>query len=290
MNFTLALLGGLTLILPGLVALMAVHLQSGRYGARRIDLPVTSTLGLVVVLGVSMLAHLLGWALFDLGVNVAREFQGRWPGLTKLWGLATNPYEAAVRLAEGGKASLGEIVGFLATVGAEAGLAVAIVMSRGFVLVVGGVDLGNQGWLFQKIILPIRHGLQPVAYVLTVPQSDGTGLGYRGVIVEARQNVDGELKGLTLNGVETYTYRVPVHRPSSDPVSGDEIEEDLADLRLSTSRRRPLAGVLVLEASQIRNVLIVTIPDDVVSEILRLPDEETPSLGAPDQTRERADV
>jgi hypothetical protein len=58
--------------------------------------------------------------------------------------------------------------------------------------------------------------------------------------------------------VETYTYRVPVHRPASDPVAGDEAEEDLADLRLSTSRRRPLAGVLVLEASQIRNVLIVT--------------------------------
>lgn len=230
MNFTLALLGGLTLILPGLVALMAVHLQSGRYGARRIDLPVTSTLGLVVVLGVSMLAHLLGWALFDLGVNVARELQGRWPGLTKVWGLATNPYEVAVRLAEGGKAGLGEIVGFLATVGAEAGLAVAIVMSRGFVLVVGGVDLGNQGWLFQKIILPIRHGLQPVAYVLTVPQSDGTGLGYRGVIVEARQNVDGELKGLTLNGwrptptasrsIDPRAIRSPVTTPKTSPTCG----------------------------------------------------------------------
>ncbi len=271
MNFTLALLGGLTLILPGLVALMAVHLQSGRHGARRIDLPITSTLGLVVVLSVSMLAHLLGWALFELGIGVARELQGRWPPLSRSWGVTTNPYEAAVQLAEGGKAGLGEIVGFLATVAAEAGLAVAIVMSRGFVLVAGGADLGNQGWLFQKIILPIRHGLQPVAYVLTVAQSDGTGLGYRGVIVEARQNADGELKGLTLNGVETYTYRVPARQPDN----ADAAEDDLADLRLSTSRRRPLAGVLVLESSQIRNVLIVTIPDDVVSEILRLEDTAT---------------
>ena len=91
--------------------------------------------------------------------------------------------------------------------------------------------------------------------------------------------------------METYTYRVPVHRPSSDPVAGDDAE-DLADVRLSTSRRRPLAGVLVLEASQIRNVLIVTIPDDVVSEILELPDEAAPSPdgGAPDPAGERAHV
>jgi len=248
------------------MALMAVHLQSGRHGARRIDLPITSTLGLVVVLGVSLLAHLLGWALSVLGIGVAQDLRGLWPPLTKIYGLTVNPYDAIVRLAEGEKAGLTDIVLFLLTVGFEAFVAVAIVMSRGFSLVVGGIDLGNQGWLFQKVIVPIRHGLQPVAYVLTVAQSDGTGLGYRGVIVEARQNADGELKGLTLNGVETFTYRVPAI--GADPAPDAEI----AELRLSTSPRRPLAGVLVLEAGQIRNVLIVTIPDDVVSEILAMDD------------------
>lgn len=271
MNFTLAILGGLTLVLPGLLALLAVHQQSGRDGARRIDIPLTSTLGLAVVMGVSLIAHFVGWAFFELGIAVAREMQAHWTWMDHAWGVALNPYDTAVQLAEGGKPGLGEILAFVMTVAAEAVFAMALVMSRGFALVAAGVDFGNSGWLFPAVVVPIRNGLQPVAYVLTTPQGDGSGFAYRGVIVEARQGADGELKGLTLNSVEAFGYKLP----ATSPPAGTAAPGSLPDLTISTSARRALEGVLDLEAAQIRNVLILTVGEDTVADLLQpLPDHD----------------
>lgn len=277
MNFTLAILGGLTLVLPGLLALLAVHQQSGRDGARRIDIPLTSTLGLAVVMGVSLVAHFVGWACFGLGIAVAREMQAHWSWMDQAWGLTINPYDTAVSLAEGGKPGLSEIMAFVIVVAIEAVFAMALVMSQGFALVAGHIDFGNQGWLFPSVVQPIRNGLQPVAYVLTTPQGDGSGLAYRGVVVEARQGADGELKGLTLNGVEAFAYRLPAAlAPSTPPQPAAQIA--LPDLNISTTTRRRLDGVLDLEAAQIRNVLITTVWEDTVDELLQpLPAEEATS-------------
>ena len=271
MNFTLAILGGLTLVLPGLLALLAVHQQSGRDGARRIDIPLTSTLGLAVVMGVSLIAHFVGWAFFELGIAVARELRAHWGWMAHAWGLAINPYDTAVRLAEGGKPALGEILAFVMMVAVEAVFAMALVMSRGFALVAAGVDFGNNGWLFPAVVVPIRNGLQPVAYVLTTPQGDGSGFAYRGVIVEARQGADGELKGITLNSVEAFGYKLPTTAPAGAPAAPGPLQ----DLTISTTARRALEGVLDLEAAQIRNVLILTVGEDTVADLLQpLPDHD----------------
>lgn len=280
MNFTLSILGGLTLILPGLAALIAVHQQTGRDGARRVDLPLTSTLALAVVMGVSLVSHFVGWALFGLGTAVAQELQAHWKSMDSQWGLTINPYEAAVRLAEGEKATIWEIITFLAIVSIEAVFATAIVYSNGFSLVAGAVDFGNQGWLFQKVILPIRNGLQPVAYVLTTPQGDGSGIAYKGVVVEARQSNDGDLKGLTLTGVEAFGYRIPVHSHTEGGA------EHLPALSISTTLRRRLEGVLVLEAAQIRNVLIETIAESTIDDLLEQLSNDPDELASDAETDE----
>lgn len=255
MNFTLGLLGGLVLILPGLAALMAWQAQTGRDGVRRADVSLTSLAAIVLVLSVSLLAHFLGWALSEVVTAAIRE-------VSTAAGVAAppveNPYALVVRLAE--KKTTGEelngIVLILAVVALEAAFAFAIVWSRGLTLAVGDFDFGNQGWVFQKVIQPTRYGSRPQAYVLTTPASGEPGLAYRGVVVEFRQGADGEFKGVTLADPDTFVYQVrPPARLEDEPV-----------IRLSASR--VLSGVVSLEAGVIRNILIQQIPDAVIDLIL----------------------
>lgn len=255
MNFTLGLLGGLVLILPGLAALVAWQAQTGRDGVRRADVSLTSLAAIVLVLSVSLVAHLLGWALSELAATAVRE-------IATMDGAAAppldNPYELVVRLAE--KRTTGEelngIVLILAIVALEACLAFAVVWSRGLALAIGDFDFGNQGWVFQAIVKPTRYGSRPQAYVLTAPASGEPGLAYRGVVVEFRQTPDGEFKGVTLANPDTFVYSV---REPSRP-------EDEPDIRLSASR--VLSGIVSLEAAAVRNILIQQIPDAVVDLIL----------------------
>jgi hypothetical protein len=257
LNFTLALLGGLVVIAPGLTALALWQLRSGQDGARRSELPLTSVTALFVVLGTSLLAHLLGYGLIEamrgagteLGAYAAPPFRTQ---------LQPNPYDAIIRLAEadrGGKATPGDLLLFGYAVLGECLLAGALVASRGLSISMSGLDIGNQGWVFQNIVKPTRYGMKPIAYVLTVPIGGETGLGYRGVVVEARLGADGELKGLTLADPDAFGYEVaaPAHEG--------------ADFRISNSSRRALRGILNLEAAAIRNVLIETVPDDLLTDI-----------------------
>lgn len=259
MNFTLALLGGLLLIFPGLAVLAAWHLQSGQNGVRRAEIPLTSTLALVMVLDVSLISHAFGWSLVEAAIACARELKPLLKPISDAWGITINPYETATRLAEGDKTvTVGPIIGFAAVVALEAAFAVAVSTSQGLVLALHRFDAGNQGWVFQNIILPTRHGMKPIAFVLTNAQNVPAGLGYRGVVVEARQSADGELKGLTLASPDAFIYAVN----APDPGAQDQ------EPRISVSARRPLEGALTLEASAIRNVLIQTVPDDLVDEIV----------------------
>jgi hypothetical protein len=259
LNFTLALLGGLVLIFPGLAVIAAWHLQSGQNGVRRADIPLTSIVTLVMVVGVSLLAHGFGWAMTEAAISSARELKPLFKPMTNAWGLSENPYETAARLAEGVKTvPIGPIIGFAAIVALEAVVFVSIASSPGLGLTLHRFDIGNQGWVFQNIILPTRHGMKPIAFVLTNAQNGPAGLGYRGVIVEARQSSDGELKGLTLANPDAFIYAVNL--PGADAQQQEP--------RLSVSGRRPLEGTLTLEAAVIRNVLVQAVPDAVVDEIV----------------------
>lgn len=259
MNFTLALLGGLILIFPGLAVLAAWHLQSGQNGVRRAEIPLTSTIALVMVLGVSLLSHALGWAFSELAIASAIELKPLLRPVSDAWGIAENPFQVAARLAEGDKTvTIGPIIGLACVIALEAFFAIAVSTSQGLVLALHRFDAGNQGWVFQNIILPTRHGMKPIAFVLTNAQNGPAGLAYRGVVVEARQSADGELKGLTLASPDAFIYAV------NPP---DEAAKD-QEARISLSARRPLEGTLTLEASAIRNVLVQTVPDALVDDIV----------------------
>lgn len=265
MNFTLALLGGLVLILPGLSGVVAWHVQSGRHGARRSEMPLTSIVALVLVVGTSLVSHFFGWAILELGLSAFGE-------LVKAGTRPTNPYEVAARLAEGraNGSELPGIVAFICVVSFESVFAWAVVSSRGLSLAIKDFDAGNQGWVFQNIILPTRHGTKPIAFVLTNAQNGSAGLGYRGVVVEARQGPDGDLKGLTLANPEVFVYAV-----EAPAAPGGRADVDA--IRIRRSAKRPLDGVLALEAAAIRNVLVQTIPDRVVDDIVN----DVPADGDP---------
>lgn len=257
MNFTLALLGGLVLIAPGLTALALWQLRSGQDGARRSELPLTSVTALFVVLGTSIIAHVFGYSLIEAIRGASTELAAHSVQPFKL-PTPPNPYDAIVRLAEAEKdvkATPMELLLFGYVMLAECILAGALVASRGLSISMAGLDIGNQGWVFQNIVKPTRYGMKPIAYVLTVPVGGETGLGYRCVVVEARLGADGELKGLTLADPDAFGYEVAAP------------EREGADFRISNSSRRALRGILNLEASTIRNVLIETVPDDLLTDI-----------------------
>lgn len=277
MNFTLALLGGLVLIAPGLVALAFWQMRTGQDGVRRSELPLTSVIGLVVALTAAALAHFVGWALLEAGIVAGQEIGAAVPSIV-VGPSPENPYAVMARLAEGAKdVPLDAIVGFVCTVGVECLFLGVLVNSRGLAIVASDIDISNQGWVFQQIVRPTRFGMKPIAYVLTQPTGSSTGLGYRGVIVEARQSSDGELKGITLSDPEVFGYEVA---QATDSPAGSGVE---GELRIRTTARRSLPGVINLEAATIRNVLVQTIADTVVDEIF----EEIPG---PDETAEAAEA
>jgi len=258
LNFTLALLGGLVLVAPGLAALVFWQLRPADDGVRRSDIPLTSANAILLILAVSAIAHLLGWALAEAVRGAGLELGALIRPDQRLGPPFENPYDAVTRLAQEKKgASFAEILAFCAVVAAEGVLAAALVASRGLSIFLAGADLGNQGWVFQHIMRPTRFGLKPIAFVLTHPGGSAAGLAYRGVIVEARQSADGDLKGVTLADPEAFAYEV--NTPETDQAD--------TELRISTTTRRPLVGVLSIEAAQIRNILVQTIPDDVLDDI-----------------------
>lgn len=278
MNFTLALLGGLVLIAPGLVGLAAWQLRASEDGARRTEIPLTSATGLVMVLITAFTMHIFGWALIEAGLQAGREL-GAFLGRPDLPPAPDNPYTSMARLAEGHKnVSLPSIIAFCVAVAGESGLVAAIATSQGAAVILADVDLANQGWVFRHVVRPTRSGMKPIAFVLTTPDGDGGGLAYRGVIIEARQGANGELAGITLANPDAFGYRV-----------GPQIGAPQNPLRLSTTARRTLTGALNLEADMIRNVLVQFVPDDVIDDVFNdLPPAAEPddsvfarALGAP---------
>src|SRR3712207_4261522 len=101
MNFTLALLAGLVLILPGITALAAWNFQGAAQGARRPELQLTSISALFIALAIALLMHLLGFALTSLAWSAARELGAAAPSAWPKLPLIANPYETAISLGLG---------------------------------------------------------------------------------------------------------------------------------------------------------------------------------------------
>ncbi|MBB3473483.1 hypothetical protein [Sphingomonas sp. BK345] len=256
MNFTLALLAGLVLLLPGITALVSWNFQNVYHGAKRPELQLTSVTALFAALGIALAMHLLGYGLVSLGWAAAAQL-GEASGHS-VGPLIANPYDMAVALALGSaKASAASLFAFALTVLFECLMAWQLVTSQGLDIVFDEFDVRSQGWVFQHVVRPLRHGYKPIAYILTSTPHGEYGIGYQGVVADIRQGDNGELKSISLADPERFVYQV-VHRKPDQPRLVPHIE---------THDRDWIGGVVVLDNAVIRNIVIQNIPDVVIEEV-----------------------
>lgn len=277
MNFTIALLAGLVLLLPGITALVSWNFQNVNHGAKRPELQLTSVTALFAALGIALVMHLLGWGLTNLAWAAAAELADRthW----SVGPLVENPYDMAVEVALGAtKPAAESIAAFLIVTLLACIFAARLVGSEGLDIAFEPFDVRSQGWVFQHVVRPLRHGYKPIAYILTATPHGEYGIGYQGIVADIRQGENGELKSISLADPERFVYQVVHHRPDQPRLVP----------HIQTHDRDWIGGVVVLDASVIRNVVIQNVPDIVIDEV----ESETigaieaatigvPALGAP---------
>jgi len=257
LNFTIALIAGLVLLLPGITALVSWNLQGAAHGAKRPELQLTSVTALFLALSVAVILHILGYAVVSLIWASAAEIGFRSPALI-LGDLITNPYDMALGLALGdAKPSAGTIEAFLIIILVESLLAWRILASEGLDVMGEATDIRAQGWVFQHVVRPSKHGYRPIAYILTLPAQGEYGLGYEGIIADIRQGDNGELKSISLAEPESFVYRIVparTERPRLKP-------------RLAIMDREWVGGIVALDASVIRNIVVHNIPRVLIEQV-----------------------
>lgn len=285
MNLTIALLAGLVVLLPGLTALASWNFMGSGQRAKRPELQLTSVNGLFVVLIVAAVLHFLGFALIGLGWSAAAELGNTLPASWPRWPLLPNPYDAAVLTATGvGRPTAEGILAFLLIILVECLLAARLMASEGLDLALESVDVRSQGWVFQNIVRPARHGYKPIAFVLTAPPQGEYGIGYEGVIADVRQGDNGELKSVSLAEPQRFIYHVV---PKSD------VQPRLRP-HLEIYDREWVGGIVTLDGACVRNIVIHNISNEVVTEVEAADPSATTSTdvatGAPNLETEVHDV
>ena len=226
--------------------------------AKRPELQLTSVNGLFVVLTVAAVLHFLGFALTGLAWSAAVELGNILPASWPRWPLLPNPYDAAVVTATGGGRPTAEgILAFLLIILVECLLAARLMASEGLDLTLEGVDVRSQGWVFQNIVRPARHGYKPIAFVLTAPPQGEYGIGYEGVIADVRQGDNGELKSVSLAEPQRFIYHIV---PKSDVQPRLRPHLEIYDTEW-------VGGIVTLDAASVRNIVIHNISDEVVTEV-----------------------
>jgi hypothetical protein len=257
-NLTLAIIAGLVLLLPGITALTIWNLRGSRHGARRPDVQLSSMTAIFVAILVAMVTHILGYELVDLVLLATSDAARLLLDQPRAFILPANPYDVAVKLAlVGGAVPTLSLGGILVVIILECFVVTAVVMSDGLDLFFDDADLRSQGWVFQHIVRPSRHGYQPVAYVLTLPVQGEHGIGYEGVIADVRQGENGELKFISLAEPQRFLYRLAPADPAIDRPEPVYL----------TSDREWIGGVVSLDAAVIRNVVVHSIPPTVITDL-----------------------
>lgn len=259
MNFTLALLAGLVLLLPGITALVAWNLLGATQGAKRPELQLTSVNALFVAMAMAILMHVLGYGLVALLWSAAIEL-----GLhIRPWGPPIqNPYEMALAVSLGkGSPSSESVWTFLIVILLESMLAWRLIGSRGLDIALDAFDIRSQGWVFQHVVRPLRHGYTPIAYVLTTSTHGEYGIGYEGIVADIRQGDNGELKAISLAEPQRFIYQL---------VPADE-KHPRRKPHLQTHDREWIGGMVALDGSMIRNIVIHTVSCELVEELEELP-------------------
>lgn len=264
MNFTLALLAGLVLLMPGLAALASWNLRGASEEVKRPDLQLTSVLALFTALATAIVMHVLGYALTSLVWSSALEIGQKLP---PEWTspIVQNPYEMAIAVAIGSaKPTAPGIECFLLTVLAECLLVLRLATHRGLDLGIEAIDLRSLGWVFQHVVRPARHGYTPIAFILTTPTQGEYGLGYQGVVNDIRQGDNGELKGISVAEPQRFLYRL-----------APETHSPPGDMTLVSGTPEWIGGVVALEAAAVRSIVIHNI------DLASVAGESSPPEGSP---------
>lgn len=269
MNLTLALIAGFAVLLPGLGAFAFWNIRLGRNAVQRPELPLTSGTALFMVLAGSALIHGMGLGLTTLLWNAALEVGACLPPSLRhpIW---PRPYDTALALlshpAAGAPPVLTSagLLELLATLLFETVVAIAFISSDGLDLFLDGTDVSGQGWTYRAVIRPAKHGYTPFAYILTNPVQGTVGLGYQGVVADIRQGADGELKFISLAEPESFSYELQGPDKTEHPGG------------LHAGDRRALGGVIAIEGSAIRNILIRAVDSTIIEAARAVGPSTTP--------------
>lgn len=281
MTITLAVLASLLILLPGLTFLGFWNLKAFATGASRPELPLSSGTTLLVAVGVSLGAHILGYAwtelirTFLLTAGDLLPRQGHlWPTLEllvrpdgHLRTIAANPIVAMTGVASGSHLRFEDLILFSILVGCESLLVAHFVASEGFDIMLDGMDVAGQGWVYQHYVRPARFGYKPIGYALTTLQQNGYGIGYIGAIEDIRMSEKGELLSVALLNPERFLFdlkaKSAVHRAGASTGRPS----------FRTYGRERLGGVVALDGRSVANILVRTIDKAVLDDIHRLEQE-----------------
>lgn len=281
MNLTLSLLAGLLLLLPGLGAVAAWN--NGSEAARRPELQLTSLTVLFAILALSMLSHLATYGVIYLLREAAVQF-GDVSGV-RYGPVLDNPYVAAFQFTvsrtpptldeKETAATLIRLACFLVVVVLQSAFVFLLVRNPGLDVVFEKQDLRGQGWAFQRIVRPSRHGFVPYARVFTTLTSGDRGLGYEGVIAELRQGADGEIKSLFLAECHQFTYEL-VPGKAAHWLRGGKTD---ATFTVHSWIKEDPEEEVALDAAAIRHVVLDHLDEQDLADVL----EEGADISKQDQ-------
>ena len=255
MALTLSVIAGIALLLPGLFAVLFWNVRARRHSASRPDLPITAVSVLAFSIGTAMLVHLAAWYIFFVlrifSVEIGNAIHHFLPALALLPAIP-NPIETIVQLAHGAPTAIDpiDVAAVALTIILEIAFVASVIGDEGFDLLLDGIDLGNQGWVYTHVVRPAQNDYRPLAYVLTTLQKDGLGIGFRGVVADIRQSDRGETLALSLSEPERFLYELRAGRNGGG--YGGEAE-DPQFIRYPDER---VGDVVSLDGKVIQNIVI----------------------------------
>lgn len=208
MGITLGFLTSVLILLPGLVALVAFNLRSGRAGARRPEQPLTSVSAIVGALFVSVIAHLLAFGVVTGALDLAVAVHEALPTVD-LGPTPPNPISSFYQaVANDRPMSTTGALFLVVVILMEVAAVTSFTTGDVFDLMLDRFDLGGSGWVFQHITRPAENGYAPIGHVFTTTMNEGYGVAYKGPIVDVRQGVSGEVLSITLARPERFLYEI----------------------------------------------------------------------------------
>ena len=270
MPLTLGFLASVIILLPGLVALAAFNFRVGRAGARRPEQQLTTINALVAAVILSIMTHYLGYlvaaGVIDAGIAINEAF----PKLD-LGPAVVNPVGAYYAAVTSGKAMPGPTaIATAALLAFEVFAVLAFVGSETFDLLLEPLDWTGQGWVFQHITRPAENGYAPIGHVFTSTMSDGYGVAYKGIVIDARQGTNGELVSIALARPERFLYQLGSFptKPSRWPWrSREETGEFDRPTGFTLHGKETVGGVVQLDARVITNVVVHSVAQSLLEEI-----------------------